>query len=97
MEVLGSHNGRTIRRIYDLTHPVNWGDAATGRQTGICAGVGAQLLAKHGSREAGFVDPEVFYDPDEFIVELKKRGTLQLSWSDEYVSSTVVERSVDRS
>lgn len=92
VEVLGTRDGQTIRRIYDLTHPVDWGDTATGRQTGICAGVGAQLLARHGSEKAGFVDPEVFYDPDEFIVELKKRGTLELSWRDDYISTTVVER-----
>ncbi|WP_186526391.1 saccharopine dehydrogenase family protein [Leekyejoonella antrihumi] len=93
VEVLGTLSGRTIRRVYNLTHPVDWGDIATGRQTGICAAVGAHLLAKHGSgQQLGFVDPEVYYDPDEFIAELQKRGTLELTWSDIEVSTEAIER-----
>ena len=41
--------------------------------TGVCAAVGAQLLARHGRTEAGFVDPEAYYDPDEFLAELAVR------------------------
>ncbi|QIX26944.1 hypothetical protein ncot_10265 [Nocardioides sp. JQ2195] len=90
VEVLGTQDGRTIRRVYDLTHPVDWGDVATGRQTGICAAVGAHLLAKHGSGPGkGFVDPEVYYDPNEFIAELRKRGTLELTWTDSEVSTSL--------
>lgn len=93
VEVIGTLDGRTIRRVYDLTHPVDWGDVATGRQTGICAAVGAHLLAKHGSGpHSGFVDPEVYYDPHEFIVELRKRGTLELTWADTEVSAEAIER-----
>lgn len=93
VEILGTLDGRTIRRVYNLTHPVDWGDVATGRQTGICAAVGAQLLAKHGTGEhTGFVDPEVYYDPEEFIVELRKRGTLELTWADTEISADVIER-----
>lgn len=78
VEVIGQRNGTTYQRVYDLTHPLDWGEAATGRQTGICASVGAQLLARHGRTTVGFVDPEVYYDPHEFIAELKARGTLSL-------------------
>ncbi|WP_180279731.1 saccharopine dehydrogenase family protein [Rhodococcus qingshengii] len=93
VEILGTQDGRTVRRIYNLTHSLEWGDTATGRQTGICAAVGAQLLAKHGSGpRRGFVDPEVYYDPAEFIAQLQKRGTLELTWSDTEVSVEAVER-----
>lgn len=94
VEIIGVHSGRTMRRIYDLTHPLEWGDDSTGRQTGICAAVGAQLLAKHGTQEtAGFVDPEIYYDPFEFIAELQDKGTLELTWVDSELSGTVIERS----
>lgn len=93
VEVLGTLDGRMIRRVYDLTHPLDWGDDATGRQTGICAAVGAELLAQHGSSaDVGFVDPEVYYDPDEFIARLRDRGTLSLSWADTEVSTEAVQR-----
>lgn len=93
VEVIGSRDGQSIRRVYDLTHPLDWGDVATGRQTGVCAAVGAQLLAKHGAgQRSGFIDPEVYYDPYEFIAELQKRGTLRLSWTDSDVPVGAIER-----
>ena len=51
--------------------------------TGICAAVGAQLLGRHGRTSPGFVDPEAYFDPDEFLAELGKRGTITVSWHDE--------------
>ena len=93
VEIIGTQSDRTVRRVYDLTHPLEWGDDSTGRQTGICAAVGAQLLAKHGTKQTvGFVDPEVYYDPFEFIDVLRGRGTLELSWHDSEVSQGVIER-----
>jgi hypothetical protein len=56
--------------------------------TGICAAVGAQLLAR-GGREPGFVDPERAFDPDQFLAELAGRGTIQVGWRDEHVDATV--------
>jgi saccharopine dehydrogenase-like NADP-dependent oxidoreductase len=51
--------------------------------TGICAAVGAQLLGRHGRSRTGFVDPEAYFDPDEFLAELAARGTIEVSWRDE--------------
>ncbi|MBS1886196.1 MAG: saccharopine dehydrogenase NADP-binding domain-containing protein [Actinobacteria bacterium] len=86
VEAIGRRGGGSVRRVYDLTHPVEWRQDATGRQTGICAGVGAQLIARHGVAEAGFVDPEAYFDPVEFIEELRGRGTLTLTWRDEEIA-----------
>jgi saccharopine dehydrogenase-like NADP-dependent oxidoreductase len=77
VEVIGSRDGRMIRRVYDVSHP-DWEQEGTGRMTGVCAGVGAQLLGRHGPAGAGFVDPEAYYDPDEFLRELAARGTVKI-------------------
>jgi saccharopine dehydrogenase-like NADP-dependent oxidoreductase len=69
------------RRTYRASHP-DWGQEGTGKMTGICAAVGAQLLARHGSRGGGFIDPEAYFDPREFLGELSKRGTIAVTWED---------------
>ena len=70
-------------RVYDVSHPLDWGQEGTGRMTGVCAGVGAQLLARgSGAGGAGFVDPEVYYDPHEFLSELARRGTVTVEQRD---------------
>lgn len=71
------------RRVYDVSHPLDWGQEGTGRMTGVCAGVGAQLLARHGGWSGGgFVDPEVYYDPYEFLDELERRGSVAVEQRD---------------
>ncbi len=45
VEVIGSRGGTAVRRVYDVSHPLEWGQEGTGRMTGVCAAVGAQLLA----------------------------------------------------
>ena len=36
-----------------------------------------QLLARHGRAAAvGFIDPEEYYDPFEFLEELERRGSI---------------------
>jgi saccharopine dehydrogenase (NAD+, L-lysine-forming) len=82
VEVVGNRGGEPWRRVYDASHP-DWGQEGTGRMTGICAAVGAQLLARHGRTRAGFVDPEAYFDPDEFLAELGRRGTIEVAWRDE--------------
>jgi len=82
VEVIGERGGETVRRVYDVSHPTSWGQAGTGRMTGTCAAVGAQLLARHGRQGAGFVDPEAYYDPQEFLAELERRGTVAVARSE---------------
>jgi saccharopine dehydrogenase-like NADP-dependent oxidoreductase len=93
VEVVGVRDGDTVRRVYNVSHPIDWNQEATGRMTGICAAVGAQLLARHGRGQAGFVDPEAYYDPQEFLVELERRGTISVARSESIVNGWSPERS----
>lgn len=82
VEVLSVHGDEWVRRVYDVSHPIEWGQLGVGRMTGIPAAVGAQLLARHGRVTAGFVDPERYYDPVEFLGELQRRDAVAVTWSD---------------
>lgn len=92
VEVLGMRDGIAVRRVYDASHPLAWGQEATGRSTGVCAAVGAQLLGRHGRTSTGFVDPEAYYDPAEFLEELGKRGTVSVTWADAPLNEAARER-----
>ena len=92
VEVVGRQEGETVSRVYDVSHPIDLNQEATGRMTGLCAAVGAQLLARHGRTRAGFVDPEVYYDPHEFLEELERRGGVSVAYRDEIVSGRSTER-----
>ena len=50
--------------------------------TGICAAVGVQLLGRHGRTQPGFVDPEAYYDPEEFLAELGGRENVDVTGDD---------------
>jgi lysine 6-dehydrogenase len=90
VEVIGTLGGVTLRRTYDASHPPEWGQGGVARMTGIPAAVGAQLLARHGRAAAGFVDPEVYYDPHEFLDELAKRDSVSVRWRQQDISETRV-------
>lgn len=80
VEVEGSRDGGPVRRTYKVSHPADWGQRGVARMTGVPAAVGAQLLARHGRTATGFVDPEEYYDPLEFLGELERRGTVVVRW-----------------
>lgn len=82
VEVVGTRDGKLVARVYDVSHPLGWGQEGTGTMTGVCAAVGAQLLGRHGGTEAGFVDPEVYYDPEEYLAELERRGSVTVAVSE---------------
>ena len=82
VEAIGTRGGESVRRSYDVSHPLEWGQEGTGRMTAVCAGVGAQLLGRHGGTGSGFVDPEVYYDPAEFLAELAARGSVEVTMSE---------------
>jgi saccharopine dehydrogenase-like NADP-dependent oxidoreductase len=86
VEVIATGGGREVRRVYDVSHPTTWGQDGTGRMTGVCAAVGVQLLARHGATEPGFVDPELYYEPKEFLAELARRATVEVAWEDEWLT-----------
>jgi saccharopine dehydrogenase (NAD+, L-lysine-forming) len=82
VEAIGQRGGGSWRRTYDASHP-DWGQDGIGKMTGVCAAVGVQLLARHGARGDGFVDPEAYYDPQEFLSELRSRDSVTVTCRDE--------------
>jgi saccharopine dehydrogenase (NAD+, L-lysine-forming) len=94
LEVIGRLNGRMSLREYRITHPLEWGQESVGRQTGVCAAVQAQLMGRHGTTHAGFVDPEVYFDPEETLAELRRRGTVAVAWDERELADRPLERAV---
>ena len=82
VDAIGRRDGGAVRIAYDVSHPSTWAQEGTGRMTGACAAVGAQLLSRHGRAAAGFVDPEAYFDPSEFLAELERRGTVTVTRSE---------------
>jgi saccharopine dehydrogenase-like NADP-dependent oxidoreductase len=76
VEAAGVRDGESVRRTYTVSHPADWGQRGVARMTGLTASVGVQLLARHGRAAAGFVDPEEYYDPPEFLDELARRESI---------------------
>jgi saccharopine dehydrogenase (NAD+, L-lysine-forming) len=76
VEAVGVRDGDEVRRTYVVSHPTEWGQRGVARMTGITAAVGVQLLARHGRGTRGFVDPEEYYDPFEYLTELERRGSI---------------------
>jgi saccharopine dehydrogenase (NAD+, L-lysine-forming) len=80
-----------VRRTYRASHP-DWGQEGVGRMTGVCAAVGAELLARGDGEAPGFVDPEAVFDPREFLAALEARGSVRVTWEDEEVGRSPAER-----
>jgi saccharopine dehydrogenase-like NADP-dependent oxidoreductase len=78
VETVGVRGGEVVRRTCRISHPAEWGERGMARMTGVPAAVGALLLARHGRTATGFVDPEQYYDPREFIAELDRRNAIRI-------------------
>ena len=72
VETVGTRGGEVLRRTCRISHPPEWDEHGMARMTGIPAAVGVLLLARHAGAAAGFVDPEEYYDPQEFLAELER-------------------------
>ena len=84
VEMTGTRGGELVRRTYKVSHSPAWGEQGMGRMTGIPAAVGARLLARHGRVAVGFVDPEEYYEPAEFLAHLERRPGINVE-CDEFV------------
>ncbi|MFQ5761677.1 MAG: saccharopine dehydrogenase family protein [Candidatus Bathyarchaeia archaeon] len=78
VEVTGTRQNKHVRRIYNVTHPVQWRDKAMAKLTGINAAIGAYMLVRGGIQTAGIVDPEEVYDPNVYLAELEKRKEVRI-------------------
>lgn len=92
VEVEGRREEDLIRRTYDISHPAQWGAHGGARVTALPAAVGAQLLARHGRTTTGFIDPEEYYDPFEFLEELGRRSGIAVTREEEVLVGTEKER-----
>jgi saccharopine dehydrogenase (NAD+, L-lysine-forming) len=92
VEVAGTRVGEEVRRTYTVSHPEDWGQRGVARMTGVTAAVGVQLLARHGRARAGFVDPEEYFDPSEFLAELERRQCVDVQWEETPVAGHSRER-----
>lgn len=92
IEAIGELDGAMVERRYQVWHEP-WGTEGTGRMTGLQAAVGVRLLARHGrTRGVGFVDPERYFDPQEYLPEIEAIPGLSLSWSDTELAAPVDQR-----
>jgi saccharopine dehydrogenase-like NADP-dependent oxidoreductase len=78
VETAGRRGGAVVTRTCRVSHPPEWGERGVARMTGITAAVGALLLVRHGRVATGFVDPEEYYEPQEFLAELERRGSIKI-------------------
>lgn len=92
VETIGSRDREEIRRTYTVSHPADWGQRGVARMTGVTAAVGAQLLVRHGRTATGFVDPEEYYDPVEFLAELERRGPIVVECDETRVAGDLRDR-----
>ncbi len=83
VEVVGKRGGEPWRRVYDASHP-DWGQEGTGRMTGICAAVGAQLLGRHGRTQRRLRRPRGVLRPGRVPRRARLGGErLTVTWRDE--------------
>jgi hypothetical protein len=80
IEVRGTTGGDRVRRTYDLVVPP---DGAVYPLTGTCAAVGVRLLAHRQRDQAGVLEPEVAFEPHEYLDGLKRQGVISVVWRDE--------------
>jgi saccharopine dehydrogenase (NAD+, L-lysine-forming) len=92
VELAGKRDGEEVRRTYKVSHPTDWGQRGVARMTGVPAAVGVQLLARHGRGAAGFVDPEEYYDPLEFLAELERRESIAVGYEEIPIAGAPRER-----
>jgi saccharopine dehydrogenase-like NADP-dependent oxidoreductase len=78
VETVGTRGAEVVRRTYRISHPAEWGEHGMARMNGVPAAVGALLLTRHGRTATGFVDPEEYYDPQEFLAELERRDGITI-------------------
>jgi len=82
VDIIGILDGRSVLRTYSTSHPA-WGHDTTGRVTGVCAAVGAQLLACEPPDAVGWIAPELVFDPGSFLRVLESRQCIGITRSDQ--------------
>lgn len=85
VEVLARAKRAKVNRTYEITYDREaFPEQPVTRGTAVAAAVCGQLVARNArsSGQSGVIDPEGFFDPEEFLATLRERGTLDARWSD---------------
>lgn len=93
VEVVGGRDGRPVVRTYRTGHP-EWGHDTTGRVTGVCAAVGAELLALRPPGQVGWVAPELAFEPEPFLAALHERRCITIVRQEEALDGQALRRPV---
>jgi saccharopine dehydrogenase-like NADP-dependent oxidoreductase len=80
IEVRGRVSKDRVRRTYEIVVPA---DGSTYPLTGTCAAVGVRLLTRRQGGRAGVLEPEIFFDPNEYLDGLDRQGVIGVVWRDE--------------
>lgn len=91
VEVVGLRDNTSVVRTYQTGHP-DWGHDTTGRVTGVCAAVGAELLALDPPKDSGWVAPELAFDPQTFLAALEERGCIAIIQQEVALDGRALER-----
>ncbi|WP_173009964.1 saccharopine dehydrogenase NADP-binding domain-containing protein [Mycolicibacterium sp. P9-64] len=91
VEIVGVRDGRSVVRTYQTGHP-QWGPDTTGRVTGLCAAVGAELLALAPPDQMGWLAPELAFEPRAFLAALDERKHIPIVQHEHAIDGEMLKR-----
>jgi saccharopine dehydrogenase-like NADP-dependent oxidoreductase len=74
VEVAGRAGGERVVVVHRASHPLSWGKHATGRMTAVPVIAAAELLARSEVGQAGVLPPEMAFEPEAFLAEVRAAG-----------------------
>jgi saccharopine dehydrogenase-like NADP-dependent oxidoreductase len=81
IEVRGvTRDGERVLRTYTVKRPE---DKHSYTLTGLVASQGVRLMARRGRVKTGVVEPEVYFDPEDYIAAVAEQGVVGVSWIDQ--------------
>jgi saccharopine dehydrogenase-like NADP-dependent oxidoreductase len=91
-EAIGRRDEELVQRNYRFEHDP-MGTEIIGFLTGVNAAASVRLLAR-GARPAapGFTDPELCFDPDEYLAELEQWPQMRITWEEQQVEAGPLRR-----
>jgi hypothetical protein len=69
-----------VLRTYTVKRPE---DKHSYTLTGLVASQGVRLMARRGRVKTGVVEPEVYFDPEDYIAAVAEQGVVGVSWIDQ--------------
>jgi saccharopine dehydrogenase-like NADP-dependent oxidoreductase len=86
-ETIGRRDGELVQRDYRFEHDP-MGTDLIGFLTGVNAAAAVRLFARGARPPApGFTDPELCFDPDEYLAELKTWPQMRITWNEHEIAT----------